>query len=62
MLEVDPLWDIPAPKVRATRLLVRVVVAAICAIAPANNLGCGFSLLMWAGMSWARRAMSVSSF
>ena len=38
-LVVFPLWDTPVPKVQATRLLVRVVVDAICAIAPANDRG-----------------------
>ena len=37
VLVVFPLGDTPVPKVRATRLSVRVVVDAICAIAPAND-------------------------
>ena len=37
MLVVFPLWDTPVPKVWATMLSVRVVVEAICAIAPAND-------------------------
>ena len=32
-----PLWDTPVPKVLATRLSVRVVVDAICAIAPTSD-------------------------
>ena len=51
MLVVFPLWDTPVPKVRATRLLVRVVVDAICAIAPASDRGWRGGLLIWDGIS-----------
>ena len=61
-LVVFPLVDTPVPRVQATRLLVRVVVDAICAIAPANDLGWMGGLLMWEGMSWASVAISISSF
>ena len=62
MLVVFPLWDTPVPKVWATRLSVRVVVDAVCAIAPANDQGWMGGLLMCDGMSWASVAMSISSF
>ena len=55
-------WDTPVPRVLATRLLVRVVVDAICAIAPASDQGWMGSLLMWAGISWVIAARSSSSF
>ena len=48
---VFPLWDTPVPRVQATILLVRVVVDAICAIAPANDQGWMGGLLMWDGIS-----------
>ena len=60
-LVVFPLWDTPLPKVRATKLSVRVVVDAICAIAPANDQGWMGGLLIWDGMSWVIVAMAVSS-
>ena len=60
-LVVFPLWDTPVPKVQATRLLVRVVVDAICAIAPANDRGWMGGLLIWDGISWAIAAMALSS-
>ena len=56
-----PWEDTPVPKVRATRLSVRVVVDAICAIAPANDRGWVGGLLMWEGMSWVIAAMVFSS-
>ena len=58
---VFPPEDTPVPRVRATRLSVRVVVDAICAIAPASDQGCGGGLVMWEGMSWAIAAMAFSS-
>ena len=61
-LVVFPLWDTPVPKVQATRLSERVFVDVICAIAPANDRGWTGGLLIWEGMSWARVAMSISSF
>ena len=61
-LVVFPLEDTPVPKVQATRLSVRVVVDAICAIAPANDQGWMGGLLMWEGISWASVAMLISSF
>ena len=45
-LVVFPQGDTPAPKVRATRLSVRVVVDVICAIAPASDRGWVGGLLM----------------
>ena len=60
-LVVFPLWDTPVPKVQATRLLVRVVVDAICAIAPANDRGWMGGLLIWDGISWVIAAMVLSS-
>ena len=54
--------DTLVPKVHPTILLVRVVVEAIWAIALANDLGWGFGLLIWEGMSWAIAARSISSF
>ena len=54
--------DTLVPKVRPTILSVRVVVEAIWAIAPANDLGWGFGLLIWEGMSWVIAARSISSF
>ena len=60
-MAVFPLWDTPVPKVLATRLLVRVVVDAICAIAPASDRGWMGGLLMWEGMSWAIAAILFSS-
>ena len=51
MLVVFPPWDTPVLKVLATKLLVRVVVDTICAIAPASDLGWMGGLLMWVGMS-----------
>ena len=60
-LVVFPLWDTPVPKVQATRLLVRVVVDAICAIAPANDRGWMGGLLIWDGISWAITVMALSS-
>ena len=38
-LVVFPQEDTPVPRVRATMLSVRVVVDAICAIAPASDRG-----------------------
>ena len=38
-LVVFPLVDTPVPRVLATMLSVRVVVDAICAIAPASDQG-----------------------
>ena len=61
MLVVFPRVDTPVPKVLATRLLVRVVVDAICAIAPASDRGWMGGLLIWEGMSWAIVAMVFSS-
>ena len=61
MLVVFPLWDTPVPKVRATMLLVRVVVEAICAIAPASDRGWMGGLLMCEGISWAIVAILASS-
>ena len=58
---VFPLWDTPVPKVLATKLSVRVVVDAICAIAPANERGWMGGLLMWEGISWAIAAILFSS-
>ena len=58
---VFPLWDTPVPKVLATRLSVRVVVDAICAIAPANDRGWMGGLLIKEGMSWAIAAILFSS-
>ena len=59
--EVPPL-DTPVPKVLATRLSeVRVVVVAICAIAPAREQGWMGGLLIWTGMSWVRAASLDSS-
>ena len=58
---VFPHWDTPVPNVLATRLSVRVVVDAICAIAPANDRGWMGGLLMWEGMSWAIAAILFSS-
>ena len=53
--------DTPVPRVLATRLSeVRVVVFAICAIAPANEWGWTDGLLIWEGMSWVR-AVSLDS-
>ena len=47
MLMGIPLLDTPVPKVLATRLsVVRVVVVAICAIAPASELGWRGGLLI----------------
>ena len=46
VLVVFPQGDTPVPKVRATRLSVRVVVDAICAIAPASDRGRIGGLLM----------------
>ena len=60
-LVVFPWEDTPVPKVRATRLSVRVVVDAICAIAPASDRGWVGGLLMWEGMSWVIAAMVFSS-
>ena len=60
-LVVFPREDTPVPKVRATMLSVRVVVDAICAIAPASDRGCVGGLLIWEGMSWAIAAMAFSS-
>ena len=60
-LVVFPWEDTPVPKVRATRLSVRVVVDAICAIAPASDQGWVGGLLIWEGMSWAIAAMVFSS-
>ena len=60
-LVVFPRVDTPVPKVRATRLLVRVVVDAICAIAPASDRGWAGGLLIWEGMSWVIAAMVFSS-
>ena len=56
-----PLWDTPVPKVLATMLSVRVVVDAICAIAPASDRGWMGGLLMKEGMSWATTAIWFSS-
>ena len=56
-----PRWDTPVPKVLATRLSVRVVVDAICAIAPTSEQGWMGGLLMWEGMSWAIAAILFSS-
>ena len=61
VLVVFPLWDTPVPKVRATKLSVRVVVDAICAIEPANDRGWMGGLLMWDGISWAIAARVFSS-
>ena len=61
MLVVFPWVDTPVPKVLATRLSVRVVVDAICAIAPASDRGWTGGLLIWEGMSWAIVAMVFSS-
>ena len=60
-MAVFPLWDTPVPKVLATRLSVRVVVDAICAIAPASDRGWMGGLLMKEGMSWATAAIRFSS-
>ena len=60
-LVVFPRGDTPVPKVQATMLSVRVVVDAICAIAPASDRGWVGGLLMWDGMSWAIAAMVFSS-
>ena len=60
-LVVFPLWDTPVPKVRATKLSVRVVVDAICAIAPANDQGWMGGLLMWDRISWVIVARVFSS-
>ena len=60
-LVVFPRGDTPVPKVRATRLSVRVVVDAICAIAPASDRGWTGGLLMWEGISWAIAAILFSS-
>ena len=60
-LVVFPWVDTPVPKVLATMLLVRVVVDAICAIAPASDQGWMGGLLMWDGISWAIAAMVFSS-
>ena len=60
-LVVFPQGDTPVPKVRATMLSVRVVVDAICAIAPASDQGWMGGLLIWEGMSWAIAAMAFSS-
>ena len=57
-----PRWDTPVPRVRATILSVTVVVDAICAIAPASDRGWMGGLLIWAGISWAMVARSISSF
>ena len=56
-----PLWDTPVPKVLATKLSVRVVVDAICAIAPANDRGWTGGLLIREGISWAIAAILFSS-
>ena len=61
VLVVFPLWDTPVPRVLATILSVRVVVDAICAIAPASDQGWMGGLLMWDGMSWVIAAMATSS-
>ena len=58
---VFPLWDTPVPKVRATRLSVRVVVDVICAIALANDQGWMGGLLMWDEISWAIAVITFSS-
>ena len=60
-LVVFPLWDTPVPRVQATKLSVRVVVDAICAIALANDQGWMGGLLMWDGMSWVIAVMALSS-
>ena len=60
-LVVFPLWDTPVPKVLAIKLSVRVVIDAICAIAPANDRGWMGGLLMCDRMSWASLAISISS-
>ena len=60
-LVVFPREDTPVPKVQATMLSVRVVVDAICAIAPASDRGWMGGLLIWEGMSWAIAAMAFSS-
>ena len=61
-LVVFPLEDTPVPRVQATRLSVRVVVDAICAIALANDRGWMGELLMGEGISWVSVATSISSF
>ena len=60
-LAVFPHWDTPVPNVLATKLSVRVVVDAICAIAPTSDRGWMGGLLMREGMSWAIAAILVSS-
>ena len=60
-LVVFPWGDTPVPKVWATMLSVRVVVDAICAIAPASDRGWAGGLLIWDGISWAIAAMVFSS-
>ena len=60
-LVVFPRVDTPVLKVLATRLSVRVVVDAICAIAPASDRGWTGGLLMWDGISWVIAAMVFSS-
>ena len=62
VLVVFPLEDTLVPKVQATRLLVRVVVDVICAIAPANDRGWMGGLLICEGISWASVVISISSF
>ena len=61
VLVVFPLVGTPVPKVLATMLSVRVVVDAICAIAPASDRGWRGGLEMCAGISWAIAAMAFSS-
>ena len=61
-LVVFPLWDTPVPRVQATILSVRVVVDAICAIAPASDQGWMGGLLMWEGIREVSVAMLISSF
>ena len=56
-----PHWDTPVPNVLATMLSVRVVVDAICAIAPASDRGWMGGLLIMEGMSWAIAAILFSS-
>ena len=60
-LVVFPLEDTPVPRVQATRLSVRVVVDAICSIAPASDQGWVGGLLIREGMSWAIAVIATSS-
>ena len=62
MFDKVPPLDTPICRVLATRLSeVRVVVVAICAIAPAREWGWTGGLLIWEGISWAMAASLSSS-